>query len=114
LRQAGHLDRRCADQQAGAGGEGEEVEAACRDVLAHVAGLHIEAGRVELIVQLSVDQVDLAQVGLGRVAGGAGAVLHGLAGVRVAFDAEAGDQADRESRRLAEAVGGDAVDGEDD
>ena len=31
----------------------------------------MEAGGVELVVQLGVDQVDLAQVGLGRVAGDA-------------------------------------------
>jgi hypothetical protein len=49
--------------------------------------------------------------GSGRGRRGSGA--YGRACVSVAFDAEAGDEADREGARLAEAAGGAAVDGED-
>jgi hypothetical protein len=97
----GELDQGVTGGEARAGGEGEKVEAAGGDVLAHVAGFHSEAGGVQLVEQLGVDQVDLPQVGLGGVAGDAGAVLHGFAGVRVAFDTEAGDQAYGERWLLA-------------
>jgi hypothetical protein len=57
--------------------------------------------------------VQLAQVGLRRVAGDARAVLHGLAGVRVAVHAEPFDERDRVRDVLADAVLGVAVDGLD-
>ena len=61
-----------------------------RDVLAHLPRRHGEAGGAQLVVQLGVDQVHLAQVGLGRVARHPRAVLDGHALMRVALDAEPG------------------------
>ena len=58
----------------------------------------------QLVVQLGVDEVDLAQVRLARVTGHPRAVLHQLAQVRVAAHAEAGDQLDARPGRLAELV----------
>ena len=84
-----------AQPQPGAGGQREQVHAAGGDVLAHLAGRDVEAAGRQLVVQLGVDQVHLAQVGLRRVAPHARAVLHGRAGVGVAFHAEALEQADR-------------------
>ena len=56
-----------------------EVEALCGDVLAHLSGSNLESGGLELTVQLDVDEVHLSQVGLARVPGDPGPVLHGLA-----------------------------------
>jgi hypothetical protein len=49
----------------------QQIDAACRDVLAHLTGLHREAVAAQFIVQFGVDQVHLAQVGLARVASNA-------------------------------------------
>ena len=68
------------------------------------AGRDVEPVGAQLVVQLGVDEVDLAQVRLRRVARDARAVLDGLAGVRVAGDAEPGDERDRVHDRLADAV----------
>ena len=53
-----------AQVQPRAGRQAEQIEAARRDVLAHLPGRHGEAGGAQLVVQLGVDQVDLAQVRL--------------------------------------------------
>ena len=45
-------------------GQGEEVEAARGDVFAHLAGRQREAASTQLVVELGVDEVHLAQVGL--------------------------------------------------
>lgn len=84
-----------------------------RDVLAHFAGADKEALEAKLIEECGMDKVDLAEVWLRRVAGDAGAMLHGLAGVGIAFDAEAGDEANRGSGGLAERVRRACVDGGD-
>jgi hypothetical protein len=55
-------------------------------------------------VQLGVDEVDLAQAWLARIAGHARAMLHGLARMRVAFDAQPGDEPDAALVWLAEGV----------
>jgi hypothetical protein len=68
----------------------EEIEAAGRDVLAHLSGGDAETGGAELVVQFGVKQVDLTQVGLLRIAGHPRAVLDRRAGVRIALDAEPG------------------------
>ncbi len=57
-------------------------------------------------MQFLVDQVDLAQVRLGRVLPHPRAVLHGDAVVGVALDAEAFQEADGGTHLLAERVGG--------
>ncbi len=53
-----------------------------------------------------MDEVDLAQVGLGGVPGEAGAVLDGGAQVGVALDAESGQEADAGAGGFGEGVGG--------
>ena len=52
-----------------------------------------------------MDQVDLPQVRLGRVARDARAVLDGRPGVRIALDAPARDQGDLVDHGLAEPMG---------
>ncbi len=97
--------------QPGAGREPEEVETACRDVLAHLAGSYGKTPGSELFVQLGVDQVNLPEVGRGGVSCHAAAVAHGRTRVHVAFNAETGKQPDARSRRLREGVRATAVDG---
>src|SRR5262249_32957191 len=63
-----------------------------------------ETGGGQFVVELSVDQVHLAKVWLVRVEADARAVLDRRALVRVAFDAEAGEQADHAIIRLAHRV----------
>ncbi len=63
-------------------------DAAGRDVLAHLTGRDGEAGGRQLSMQLRVEQVHLAQIGLGRIARHPRAVLDRLAHVRVVFDSE--------------------------
>ena len=46
------------------GGQPEQVDAARRDVLAHLALRDRKPARPQLVVQLGVDQVHLAQVRL--------------------------------------------------
>ena len=65
-------------------------------------GPHGEAGRSQVVVQLGVDQVDLAQVGLARVTGHPGAVLDRHPGVCVMLDAHPFEQRDRVVLGLAE------------
>jgi len=60
-----------------------------------------------------MDQVDLAQVGLGRIAGHAGAVPDRHACMDIALDPQAGDQADNPVVQLAEPVALAATDGND-
>ena len=61
----------------------------------------------ELIVQLGVDEMDLAQVRLGRVAANPGAVLHRGAGVGVTLHPVPCDEPDAQARPLAEGVAAD-------
>ena len=81
-----------------------EVDAGRGDVLAEVSRSDLEPGRPQLVEELGVDQVDLAQVGRVGVLADAGAVLHGGALVGVALDAAPGEQPDAQPRRLAEPV----------
>ena len=95
--------------------EAEQVDAGRRDVLAHLTGLQPrEALLGELVVQLGVDEVHLAQVGLRRVAAHVRAVLDGRAAVRVALDAEAREQADGVGVGLGHRVPGAHADRGDD
>jgi hypothetical protein len=51
-----------------------------------------------------MDQVHLTQIGLGRIPHDARAVLHRLAPMRIALDAEPGEQPDEFSHGLAHRV----------
>jgi hypothetical protein len=51
-----------------AGRQAEQVDAAGRDALNDLAWTDVEAGGAQLVMQLSVDQVNLAQIGLAWVA----------------------------------------------
>lgn len=103
--EAGDLDDGAGAQpEPDAGREGEQIEAASGDVLAHEAGGDGEAGGAQFVEKFGVDDVDLAEVWLGGVSGDAGAVLDGLTQVGVAFDAEACEQADGGPRRLRHGV----------
>ncbi len=63
--QSGDLDDDIgAEPKARANREAEEVDAACSHVLAEIARSDQEPGRTELVVQLGVNEVHLAQVRL--------------------------------------------------
>ncbi len=105
IAESGHLDDRVlAQAQAGSTREGDEIEVVGEDVLAELTRRDIEAGRGQFHEQLGWEEMYLAKVGLARIRRDLGAVLHGRAGVRVAHDPEPGQQSDRRSRKLAEAV----------
>jgi hypothetical protein len=53
--------------QLGTGRQPQKIDAARRDVLAHLPGRDGEAVLPQLVVQLGMDQMDLAQIGLGGV-----------------------------------------------
>src|SRR5215472_18325465 len=60
--QTGYLDdRRRAEMQLRAGRQPQQIDAARRDVLAHLPGRDGEAALPQLVVQLGMDQMDLAQ-----------------------------------------------------
>ncbi len=69
-------------------GKAEQVDPSGRDVLAQVGRAHREALGLQLLKQLGVDQMHLAQVGLGRVPSHARAVLNRDALVGVALHAQ--------------------------
>ncbi len=102
-----------APRQAGAGGQAEQVDPAGRDVLTHLARPDDDALIPQRVVQLGVDEVDLAQVRLRRVTPYPGPVLHGDPRMGVALDAETLQQADRRPPRLGERVAGAGVHGLD-
>ena len=97
----------------GAFGQVEQIEAAGGDVLSEVAGADEKAFWGERIEKLGVDQMDLAEVGLGGVLSLVVKVLDGRAGVRIALDADAVEERDCGLGGLTEGVMGGAVDGED-
>ena len=64
------------------------------DVLANLAGGHLEPLGKQFVKQLSVDEMDLPEIGLRGVLGDSGAMLHRDPAMRIAFDAEAREQLD--------------------
>jgi hypothetical protein len=67
--QAGYFDyRRVAEPQTRAGRQAQEVQPAGGNVFPHLASRHAEAARGQLVVEFGVHQVNLAQVGLRRIA----------------------------------------------
>lgn len=82
----------------------EQIDPTGGEVLTQVAGADPKSGGVQFVVELGVNQVYLAKIGLGRVARDSRTMLDRPTHVCVAFDAEAGQQADAVPRRLAECV----------
>ena len=65
IAQSGDLqDRVTANRQQRAGWQRQQINAPRRDVFAHLPGGDVETGRAQFLVQLAVDQMHLAQVGL--------------------------------------------------
>lgn len=111
ITQTGDLhDRFRADPEAGRRRQPEEIDSPDGDILPHLPGNDIEPSRPKLIMQLGVDQVNLAQIRLTRVARHPGAVLNGLSSVRVPLDPVPRDQHDRLEVLLAHRVGSAAAD----
>lgn len=102
--QAGNLDHGLADREPGARRQGQQIEAAGGDVLAHVARPDLEPLCDQRLVQFGVKQMDLAQVGLRRIASHPRPMLDGHAGMTVALHAKPGQQGDRGLFRLGKAV----------
>src|SRR5215472_1192052 len=93
--QTGHLDHRhLAKPQARAGRQPQQIDAAGRHILTHLSGRDGEALVLQAVVQLAVDEMHLAQIGLSRVARHPRAVLDRGPRMRVSLDAEPGHQPD--------------------
>ena len=103
--QPGHLHHGLrAEHQPRPGRQAEQVDSARRDVLPHVPGGDPVPQKIQLVVQLGMDQVDLAQVRGRWVTGYPRPVLDRAPGVHVSLDADAGDESDPVADRLAERV----------
>ncbi len=94
------------EREARAGRQRVEIEIPGQHVLAETAREDVEALGRELVEELAGDQVDLPQVRLGGIPGDAGAMLHRLARVDVALEAETADHAHTLRRGLRERVAG--------
>ena len=94
IAQTRHRDNRAAQIQPRSDRQTEQIDTVGRDVLAHLPGRDGETGRAQFLVEFGVDQVNLAQVGLGRIARHPRAVLDRNALMRVAVDAEPGHELD--------------------
>lgn len=102
--QAGNLDHGLANREPGARRQGQQIEAAGGDVLAHVARPDLDPLGEERLMQLGVDQMDLTQVRLVGVARDPRPVLHSLARMTVALHAKPRQQGDRRLFRLGKAM----------
>lgn len=102
--QAGNLDHDLADREPGARRQRQQIEAAGGDVLADIAGRNSEALAGQFVEQLGVDQMDLAQVRLRRIASYARTMPDGHARMTVALHAKPGQQGDRGLSPLGKAV----------
>ena len=105
--QAGELDDHFGTEpESSANREAKEVDSACRHVLAEIARSDRESSRAQLVVQLGVDEVHLAQIRLPRVPRHARPVPDRGALMRVSLDAQPRDEPDACLRGLAEGVAG--------
>ncbi|MCY1308035.1 hypothetical protein D9M70_580140 [compost metagenome] len=86
--------------------QAQQIDTPGGDVLAHRAFRHVEAGELEFVMQLAVDQVHLPQIGLRRIRLDAGAVLDGNAEMGIALHAQPRQQHDRGHDRFAERMRG--------
>src|SRR5262249_2765032 len=101
--QAGHLDH-CliAQVEARAGRQAKQIDAARGDVLAHITSGYGKAGSVQFLMQFRMDQMDLAQVGLARVARYPRAMLDLFALMGIAFYSQSGQKTNAVLVLLAE------------
>ena len=112
--QPGELDDHLGPEtKSRANREAEEVDSACGHVLAEIARSDREPGRTQLVVQLGVDEVDLAQIRLRRIPRHARAMPDRGALMRVSVDAQPRDEPDTCLRGLAEGVAGAPGHGDD-
>jgi hypothetical protein len=88
ITKAGDLyDGLAAQTKPSPGRQPEKVDSRRGNVLAHLAGRDVQAGSVELRVELGVYQVNLPQIWLAWIPSHAGKVLDCCTGVRVSLDA---------------------------
>ena len=79
-------NRILANLQPGARRQLEQVNASCRDVLAHGPRHEVEPPPAQLVVKLLVNEVHLTKIRLTRVSGHPGAMLDGGPQVGVTLD----------------------------
>ena len=105
--EAGHLNE-CAvpELEAGAGGKSKEIDTTGSDVFAHVSGGNGQTEGEQRIVEFTMDEVDLAKVGLHWVLGHSRPMFHCDPKVRIALHPEPGQEADLTNNRLGHGVGG--------
>lgn len=105
IAQAGELDDRvAANPEPRADREAQQIDTAGGDVLANIAGSHPKTSGPKLLKEFDLNQVHLAQIGLGWVPGDTRTMLHSLSSVRVTLDTVARDQAKARLARLTERV----------
>src|SRR6185503_5125274 len=80
----------------------EKSDAERRDIFAQLAGRNGETGLVQFIQQFRMNEMDLPQVRLVRIARDARAMFHRHTAMRVAFNAFPTDQPNRRARLFAE------------
>jgi hypothetical protein len=81
-------------------GKAKQVDAACNDILSHLARRHCKTRIGQFIVQFGMDQMHLPQIGLARIARDTGAMLHAHALMRITRDAKPGEKFDLVANRL--------------
>lgn len=105
IAQAGDLDDRiCAQMQARARRQFQQLQTARRDVLADSAGKKLIAGSSEFFEQLGMYQMHLAQIRPRWIFTHTYAMLHLCSGMCVTADANTGDQFDDRLIWLCEAM----------
>lgn len=106
-------DGRIADMQARPGGKPQQIHPARGNIFAHLPGAHGKTGSMERIMQFRMDQVDLTQVGLGRVTRHPRAMLDPLAAMRVALNSQSPEESNAPLSRFGKRVRWAAAHGED-
>jgi hypothetical protein len=105
IAQPGDLDeRRGSELKPCTGRERKQVHASSRDVLSDVARAHGKPHSLQLVVELSVDEMDLAKIRLIGVSGNSRAVLHLLAQMHVALHTAPSKQPEAPSARFGEGM----------
>jgi hypothetical protein len=95
IAQASHLhDRRWSDMHEGTGRKTEHVETVRGDIFTELPRRDMETLSLEFCQEFRVEKVNLREVWPCRVFSLVVNVLHGLAGMGVAFHADAGDKLD--------------------